>query len=93
MAITKDEVKNLADLVRIQINDSDASDLARDMDSILGYVSEVEKLAVDVEREIPKLRNVFREDEVTNEPSEYTESILTNSPQRDGDYLVVKKIL
>ncbi len=93
MAITKEEVKNLADLVRIQINDDDAQSLAKDMDSILSYVSDVEKLAVDVDREIPKVRNVFREDEVTNAPGEYKESLLNNAPQRDGDYLVVKKIL
>lgn len=93
MSITKEEVKNLANLVRVQVDDEEADSLAKDMDSILSYVSHVEKLALGVEKGMPKLRNVFREDEQTNQPNEYTEGILSNAPQREGNYLKVKKIL
>jgi Asp-tRNA(Asn)/Glu-tRNA(Gln) amidotransferase C subunit len=41
----------------------------------------------------PLLRNVMREDLVTNTPREFTEDILSNSPKRKDDYIEVKNIL
>jgi hypothetical protein len=39
------------------------------------------------------LRNVFRDDVVTNTPGEYTEEIVAQFPERDGTSLKVKSIL
>lgn len=93
MAITKEEIKNLADLSRIGITDEEAEGLTKEIDSILGYVGAVQRFSGDAEREIPKLRNVLREDVVENSPDEYKEKLLKNAPSREGDYLKVKKIL
>lgn len=93
MAITKEEVKNLADLARLGIEEKELEKMTQDIDSILGYVGVVQKYSGDTEREIPNLRNVMREDVVTNKSDEYKEDLLNNAPKREGDYLVVKKIL
>ncbi len=93
MAITKEEVKNLADLARLEITPDELEKMTSEIDSILGYVGVVQKFSGDNEREIPKLRNVMREDTPTNKPNEYKEDLLKNAPKREGDYLVVKKIL
>jgi Asp-tRNA(Asn)/Glu-tRNA(Gln) amidotransferase C subunit len=37
--------------------------------------------------------NIFRQDEVTNEPDQYTKDILAEMPQTKGRYMAVKKIL
>lgn len=93
MAITKEEVKNLADLARIEMTEEESQKMTEEVGSILGYVSVVQQFAGGLERDVPILRNVMREDEVTNKNGEYTDDLLGNSPKRDGDYLVVKKIL
>lgn len=91
--ITKEEIKNLADLSRIEVSDKEAESLSKEMESILDYVGVIKSVTGDVERIVPALHNVMREDIVTNSPGVYTEDILNNAPKRQNNYLVVKKIL
>lgn len=91
--ITSEDIKNLANLSRIELTDEEAEKMTTEVDSILGYVGQIQSITGDMDREIPKLRNVMRDDEVTNEPNEYTEKLLNNAPSRDGNYLKVKNIL
>lgn len=91
--ITSKDIKDLADLARIEVSDAEAEGLTSQIDSILGYVGQIKDSTGDVERVIPKLRNVMRPDVVTNSDGEYTEKLLNNAPSREGKYLKVKKIL
>lgn len=91
--ITKNDVQNLANLARIEISESEAESLTFEIDSILGYVSQIENMSASDSLEAPRLRNVMREDVATHEPLQYTEDILSNTPERDGNLLKVKKIL
>jgi Asp-tRNA(Asn)/Glu-tRNA(Gln) amidotransferase C subunit len=38
-------------------------------------------------------RNAFREDENPHETGKYTESIIKNAPEKEGNYVKVRKIL
>lgn len=91
--ITKEDVKNLAELSRIEISDVEMEKMTSEIDSILGYVSVIQDIKGDAKNIVPKLRNVMREDVPTTESGEYTEKLLKNSPNREGDYVKVKKIL
>lgn len=92
--ISRDDVKKLADLAHLAVDEGELTTLAHEMDEILAYVSEVTKLAGEEgEREKPALRNVMRDDVVTNAEREYTERIVAQFPDREGDSLRVKKIL
>ncbi len=91
--ITKEDIKNLADLARIEVSDAEAEGLTGQIDSILGYVGQIKDSTGNAEREIPRLRNVMREDVVINGDGEYTEKLLNNAPQRDAKFFKVKKIL
>lgn len=93
MTITKEDIKNLADLARIKISDDEMEKMTSEIGSILGYVGVIQNVGGDVKDTIPKLRNVMREDEVTTVTGENTEKILQNAPERSGNYLKVKKIL
>ncbi len=93
MAITKEEIKNLADLARIGITDEEIVTMTGEIDSILGYVSAVQKFSGNGVLEVPRLRNIMRTDEIENQSGDYTEKLLSNSPEREGNYLKVKKIL
>lgn len=93
MTITLNDIKNLANLARIEVTDEEAGKLTGEMDAILGYVGQIKDAVGDVRKEVPKHHNVMREDIPTNETGEYTEKILNNAPAREGDYIKVKKIL
>lgn len=93
MTITKEDIKKLADLARIEISDQEVDKLTPEIDSILDYVGQIKNAVGDVEKLVPKLRNVMREDNPTNKTGEYTEDILNNAPAREGKYIKVKKIL
>ena len=58
-----------------------------------GFVGQINSFPGDLKPTIPPLRNVMRPDVVEHLPGEYTESLLSNAPDREGDYLKVKKIL
>jgi aspartyl-tRNA(Asn)/glutamyl-tRNA(Gln) amidotransferase subunit C len=92
--ISREDVQKLAELSLLAVDKNELDTLAGEIDSILGYVSEVTKLAdEEMEREKPLLRNVMRPDEITNTPGEYTEAIVAQFPDADGNSLRVKKIL
>lgn len=90
--IKKEDIKNLASLARIEINESEAESLTKEVDSILEYVGQIKSFSEGTEFKKPLLKNVLREDVLTNEPTEYTEDILENAPKREGNYLDVKNI-
>lgn len=92
--IEKKDVEKLAELSRIDISDSEKESLIKDMDAILGYVSEIQEVAIqDTGPVAGKLRNVMREDNISHEKSEFTEDILKEAPSTKDGYIKVKKIL
>jgi len=93
--ISREDVKKLSELSLIAVPDKELDKLTGEIDGILDYVSEVTKLAAEEEGERvkPKLYNVMREDETTNKPGDHTDAILDQAPDRNGNYLRVKKIL
>lgn len=91
--VTKEDIKNLADLARIDVSEAEAESLTSQIDSILGYVGQIQDMQSVDGNDVSKLRNVMREDVVTHEPGEYTEALLANAPSRNGQYFEVKKIL
>lgn len=94
--LERKDIDNLANLARIALSESEKDKLQKDMEAILGYVSELQKAPGLAEEHLPEnyyLRNVMREDEEPFTAGTNTETILSQAPKRKGDYYVVKKIL
>lgn len=89
------DIEHLAKLSRIEIGDVEADALAKDITSILAYVSDIEKITGSSagEKIVGPLFNVMRTDEHSHEAGMYTEALLTLAPTRDGQYVKVKKII
>jgi aspartyl-tRNA(Asn)/glutamyl-tRNA(Gln) amidotransferase subunit C len=89
------DVKNLAALARIELSPEEVESYTNEMSSILEYVGAVQDMAgeADSEPKVGARYNVFRKDEVTNAPGQYTEDLLAEMPKTDGPFMVVKKIL
>lgn len=93
--ISKEDIKKLADLARIEVSDKEAENLTGEIGSILDYVGQVQKVAGtdDVGVEVGFVKNVFREDENPTESGAYSKELIAEFPEKEGDYLKVKKIL
>jgi aspartyl-tRNA(Asn)/glutamyl-tRNA(Gln) amidotransferase subunit C len=92
--ISKDDVKKLANLARIKLTPEEEEKFAKDMESILGYVTQIQNVSDTVDaRGSEKVKNTLREDTMPHESGIHTEAILAEAPKRKGDYVQVKKIL
>ncbi len=91
--ISKKDIQDLANLARIDISETEAESLTTEIDSILSYVSQVQNISSDSAMDNLVLKNVMRDDVVTNTGGEFTETLLSLAPRREGNYLKVKKIL
>ncbi len=94
MSITRDDVRHVALLARLQLSDTEESELAQQLDRILGFFEVLEKLDTsDVEptAHITPIDTPFRDDRATNHPD--TERWLANAPASDGHHFRVPKII
>jgi aspartyl-tRNA(Asn)/glutamyl-tRNA(Gln) amidotransferase subunit C len=92
------EIKKLAQLARIDMTDEEIITIGKDFDSILAYVDLVKEVNnISVEQDENKngnvLKNVMREDIVTNARGEYRDKIIKEMPETQDGFLRVKKIL
>ncbi|OGI68897.1 hypothetical protein A3A05_01865 [Candidatus Nomurabacteria bacterium RIFCSPLOWO2_01_FULL_41_12] len=86
------DVESLAELARIELSEGEKKEILKDMESILGYIKQIEEVSVgDLEPEY-QLKNVWREDEL--KPQEFSRDlILKQFPDLQDGFLKVKKIL
>ena len=98
------DVENLAELVRIELTEKEKKELLSDMDSILGYVKQIEEVKVparnashsdaggeDVKSEYD-ITNVWSEDDLVSRDFS-KDLIIGQFPDAQDGYLKVKKIL
>ena len=93
--ITVKEIENLANLARIKLNDDEKQSLTKEIDSILNYIDQIKQATVDIDHTpIPGIvRNSFRDDIAIEISNEDREAILNEAPNREGDFIAVKKII
>ena len=93
--ISKEDIKKMADLARIEINETEVEKLTGEIGSILEYVSQVKEVGGEykAEVEIGSNKNIWREDVNPTESGTYSKELIEEFPEHEGDYLKVKKIL
>ena len=92
---TREEVQKLAALARISIGDKELERFTAEFDSILAYVGQLEKLDIKVGNDSgrPTLRNVLREDGEPHAGGAFTDMLVRQFPEREGNALKVKQII
>ena len=92
--ITKEEVKKVAHLARLELNENEINNHAQQLEKILDYIRQLEKIDTDdvpcTTRDIEVI-NVFRKDELKN--NDCKEEILELGPSREDKYFKVPKII
>lgn len=92
---TKEDVRKLATLARVTVEDAELEKFTSEFDAILAYVGQLEALEIpaDATEGKPALRNVMRADGEPTPARTYTEKLAEQFPARDGDALAVKQII
>ena len=92
--ITKEEVKKVAYLARLELNEDEINNHAQQLEKILEYIKQLEQIdTVDVScttRAIEVI-NVLRKDEKKN--SDCINELLELGPSREDKYFKVPKII
>ena len=92
--ITNDEVKKVAHLARLELNKDEINNHAEQLEKILEYINQLEKIDTD---DVPcttraiEVINIFRKDEKIK--SDCVEDLLELGPSREDKYFKVPKIL
>ena len=94
MHISADEVRYVAALARLELDESEVEAMTGQLDRILGYVAKLNELdtaGVPPASHAMAVHNAFREDAVS--PSLPREEALANGPQHDAECFVVPRVL
>jgi aspartyl-tRNA(Asn)/glutamyl-tRNA(Gln) amidotransferase subunit C len=94
MAIDKDTVIKVARLARIAVNDEEAESLRGELNTILGFVeqlNEVDVSGVEPMTAVVHMPMKKRADVVTE--GDQAERILANAPVREGSFFAVPKVV
>ena len=92
--ITKEEVKKVAHLARLELDKDEINNHAEQLEKILEYIKQLEKIDTD---DIPcttrgiEVTNVFRKDE--KKIYNCNEELLELGPSREDKYFKVPKII
>ena len=92
--ISSDEVKKVAQLARLELNESEINQHAEQLEKILEYIKQLEKINTE---DVPcttraiEVVNVLRKDEKKN--YENSEKILDLAPSRENKFFKVPKII
>ena len=92
--ITKEEVKKVSHLARLELNENEINNHVEQLEKILDYIRQLEKIDTD---DVPcttraiEVKNVFRKDE--KKKYDCTEEILELGPSKEDKYFKVPKIL
>ena len=92
--ISSDEVKKVAQLARLELNNSEIRQHSEQLEKILDYIKQLEKINTE---NIPcttraiEVENVFRKDE--KKDYENSEELLDLAPSRENKFFKVPKII
>lgn len=92
--ITIEEVRHVAELARLELDDTEVERMTRQLNSILGYIeklNQVDTSQVEPTTHAIQIQNVFRSDDVR--PSLERQAGLANAPRTDGVSFVVPKVI
>ncbi len=94
MSISREDIRGLAFLVRIELTPTEELDMIEHLNTLLTYVEKLNRVNTDgIEPmvHVVEIPSPMREDRVTNQPD--TEALLRNAPEREGDFFKVPRII
>lgn len=94
MSVSKEEVRHIADLAKLKLNDEEVTKYTKDLSNIVDYANELANIdisGIKPTNHILNVSNVFREDMV--QKSYAREEILKNAPTKAGGCISVPRVV
>lgn len=94
MSISKDEVKHIANLSKLNLTDEELEKYTNELSDIVDMANELSNIDIEGVKptaHILDIQNVFRED--IQQPSYDRELILKNAPSKDAGCVSVPKVV
>lgn len=94
MPVSSEDVQHIALLARLGLTPEETERLRRDLDSILGYIAQLDELdtsGVEPTAHVVEVPAPLRDDRVTN--PETPDEMVENAPDRDRTFIRVPKII
>jgi len=94
MPIDKNQVKKVAKLSRISLDDSKIDSLSKDLDSIISFVEKLNELDTKKIKTLNSITNKTLEtrNDIVDD-GKIKNEILKNSPKKDDDFFIVPKVI
>ena len=94
MSIDKNQVKKVAKLSRISLEDSKLESLSTDLASILNFVEQLNKLDTKKTEPLSSIVNKTLEPRIDKiHDGKIKKEILKNSPDKNEDFFIVPKVV
>jgi aspartyl-tRNA(Asn)/glutamyl-tRNA(Gln) amidotransferase subunit C len=94
MGLSREAVRHIALLARLDLSPHEEATFAEQLDHILQHFEKLAALNTDnveATAQVADTESAYREDVVTNGPA--PEALRANAPARDGDFFKVPKII
>jgi aspartyl-tRNA(Asn)/glutamyl-tRNA(Gln) amidotransferase subunit C len=94
MSLEPATIRRIATLARIHVEDTELATLAAELNSILGWIEQLNEVNVDGVEPLTGAQQMalkMREDVVTD--GGYPDKVLANAPERAADLFVVPKVV
>jgi aspartyl-tRNA(Asn)/glutamyl-tRNA(Gln) amidotransferase subunit C len=94
MSLDLATVRRIATLARIHVEDAELGALQADLNSILGWIEQLNEVNVDGVEPLTGAAQMalkMRDDVVSD--GGYPDKVLANAPERAGDFFVVPKVV
>lgn len=89
--ITQADIEKLAKLSRIALTDDEKAQFGKEIESILGYVSEIQEVSKNIEQQATfDVKNIVRDDTIVDTDPK---NLIESAPESQGDFITVKKII
>ncbi len=93
MKITREEIKHLAQLSNFSISEDEADSLKVDIENIIGYISQIDKLnteGVEPTFQCIEMENVWRSDEIIDQDANREELLALTKEEKENQIKVPK---
>ena len=93
--MNKEEILKLAELARLNITDIEAEGYKKDFEGILDYIDSIKSVEIELadHYETNLTRNTMRSDDDVYTAGKFSDVLLAEAPDVEGDYFKVKKVL
>lgn len=95
MALSKDDVLNVAKLARIELTEAEVEKFQGQLSGVLSYIEQLQSVDTDdvvITAQVTGLENVTRKDVAVPVDEEVREATLDQAPQRAGNFVRVSSV-